>query len=83
MNIRYVIQMRNGDYMKQEWDGSLERVKLRSFDNPLDADLFKSKSITERVLNKILTGNTNLLVLYDDDNPPVRVVEFCIKIIEM
>ena len=61
--------------MKLEYDGSLERLKIRPIDLPIDADLLKEKSVAVRVLNEILTGNTNLLVLYDEDNPPKRVVE--------
>jgi hypothetical protein len=32
------------------------------------------------VLNEMLTGNANLLVLYDDDNPPERGVELRIDL---
>jgi hypothetical protein len=77
--IRYVIEMKNGSYMRQEFEGSLERLKIRTVDNPIDADLLKDKSTAERVLKEILTGNTNILVLYNDDNPPIKVVELYIK----
>jgi hypothetical protein len=73
--IRYVIKLRNGSYMKQDFDGSLERIKIRAIDNPIDADLLRDKGLAERVIDEILTGNTNILVLYDDNNPPVEVIE--------
>ena len=76
---RYVIELRNGSYMKQDFHGSVELIKIRSVDNPIDADLLKQKSIADRCLSEILTGNTNIMVLYDDDNPPVRVVELKIN----
>jgi hypothetical protein len=77
--IRYVIEMKNGSYMRQEFEGSLERLKIRTVDNPIDADLLKDKSTAERVLKEMLTGNTNILVLYNDDNPPAKVVELEIE----
>jgi hypothetical protein len=79
MVVRYAIQLRNGNYMKLEYDGSLERLKIRPVDLPIDADLLKEKGVAVRALNEILTGNTNLLVLYDEDNPPKRVVELKIN----
>jgi hypothetical protein len=78
--IRYAIQMQNGDYMKQEWNGSLSRVKIESVENPIDADLFRIKSITDRIVEEVLTGNANLFVTYDEDNPPVKVVKFKIGV---
>jgi hypothetical protein len=80
MIVRYAIKMKNGNYMKQEFDGSLERIRIRSVDHPIDADLLKDKSVALRVLNEILTGNTNLLVLYDEDNPPENVVELRVEV---
>jgi hypothetical protein len=73
--IRYVIKMRNGDYMKQEFHETVEKVKIYTVDLPIHADLFKDKNTAQRVLDEILSGNTNLLVIYNDDNPPVEVVE--------
>jgi hypothetical protein len=80
MIVRYAIQMKNGNYMKQEFDESLERIRIRVVDNPIDADLLKDKSVALRTINEILTGNTNLLILYDDDNPPESVVELKIDV---
>lgn len=80
MIVRYAIQMKNGNYMRQEFDGSLERIRIRAVDNPIDADLLKDKSVALQTINEILTGNTNLLVLYDDDNPPESVVELKVDV---
>lgn len=80
--IRYAIELRNGGYMKQEFKGTLELLEVRSVDSPIDADLLKEKQTAERVLNEILTGNTNIAVLYDENNPPCGIVELhidCIK----
>lgn len=82
-NIRYLVKMKNGDYMKQEWDGSLERVMLHSVDNPIDADKFRNKFAPERILKEVLSGDTAILTLYHEENPPEKVVkmEFDYKLI--
>ena len=67
--------MRNGDYMRQDFHETGEKIKISNIDVPVDADLIKSKSVAQRVLQEILAGSSNLLVLYDDNNPPVEVVE--------
>jgi len=72
--------MKNGTYMKQEWDGSLEKVRIDTVNNPINASLIKWKNDADRVLLEILNGSTYLLVLYDDNNPPVEVVEIKIKV---
>jgi hypothetical protein len=80
MIVRYAIKMKNGNYMKQEFDGSLKRIRIRAVDNPIDADLLKDKNAALRTINEIMTGNTNLLVLYNEDNPPESVVELRIEV---
>lgn len=77
---RYVVRMRNGDFMRQEFDESLDNVKIFTSDHPIDADLLKSKSTAERVINEIITGKTNLPVSFDKNNPPVDVVEINIAV---
>lgn len=81
--IRYAVELRNGNYMKQEFVGSLERINIESVDNPIDATLLKKKEVAQRCLSEILSGNTNFLVLYDDDNPPSKVVELNISFSEI
>lgn len=75
MYTRYVIQLKNGDFMRQEFHETLERVKVFSVENPLNADKSTTFSMAKEALDNILSGNTNLLVLYDENNPPERVVE--------
>lgn len=82
--IRYVIRMKNGDYARQDFDDMVAgRVKMWSTDNPIDADLFKNRTTAQRVVDEVLSGNTNLLVIYNDENPPQDVqeleIEFTIK----
>lgn len=73
--IRYAIQCRDLNYLKSDWDGGLTRVKCSAADNVLDADLYKEKSIAERVIKETLNGSGFLFTTYDDDNPPVKVVK--------
>lgn len=75
MIIRYMIKMRNGDYMVQNLKEGLDEVWISTVDHPIDAMLLKNKKIARRALREILSGETNLPVEYDDDNPPVEVVE--------
>ena len=78
---RYAIKMKNGQYMKEDFDGSLNRVKLRSVSHPIDSTLIPLKSTATRCLYEILNGDTNILVLVDEDNPPVSVEEVRIKVV--
>jgi hypothetical protein len=71
--------MKNGNYMKQEFNGSLELIKIVPVDNPIDSDLLKERHTAERVLEELLSGNTNIIVLYDEDNPPEKVIELKIN----
>ena len=78
--IRYAVKMRNGDYMIQDLDDMTPlRVHIHTRDNPIDADLFKTRENAQRCVDETLTCNTNLLVLYDEENPPQEVVEVKIK----
>lgn len=79
--IRYVIKMRNGDYMVQNFGNNLDTVWISTVDNPIDADLIKSKSVVESVLSQILDGSSNLPVKYDNNNPPVEVIELKISVV--
>lgn len=76
---RYVVKMKNGGYMKQEFEGSLESIRISSVDHPIDADLLKSKDVAIRCVNEILSGNSSILVLFDEENPPVEVDELEIE----
>lgn len=73
--IRYVIKMRNGDFLKQEFHETVEQVKIHTVDLPIHADLYKDKTTIYRVLNQLQEKTTNLPVIYNDENPPVEVVE--------
>lgn len=76
MVIRYVVKMKNGSYMVQIVDDdNSEIIHITTVDLPIDADLLKSRSVAERCVEEIISGDTNLLVLYDDGNPPVSVTE--------
>lgn len=78
--IRFVIKMRQGNYMKQEFDPKSHRiVNIWTVDNPIDADLLKDRFTAERVIQEVLSGNTNLMTIYDENNPPEKVVELKIK----
>jgi hypothetical protein len=57
----------------------LGQLEIWAVDNPIDADLFKDKNTAVRVLTETLSGNTNIVVLYDEDNPPQSVVELHIN----
>lgn len=81
--IRYVVKMRNGGYMKQEWDGALDKVKLDTVYNPLDATQLTRNSEAYRCINEIVTKTSNLPVSYDEKNPPVEVIELLFKISEL
>lgn len=61
----------------------MDRIRLKSVSNPLDADLIRLKSTAKRILDEILTGNTSLLVLYDEDNSPNDIKMFKININEI
>jgi hypothetical protein len=77
---RYAVRMKNGDYMLQDFDDEVaQRVLIHSVGNPIDSSLLKTRETAQRCINEILSGNTNLLVLYDDDNPPEEVVELKIE----
>lgn len=79
--IRYAVKMKNGSYMLQDLDDMVAgRVHINSVDHPIDASLFKDKSNAARCIGEILSGNTNLLCLYNDENPPQEVEELKIKI---
>lgn len=78
--IRYVIKMRNGDYMVQNFGKNLDTVWISTVDHPIDADLIKSKSIAESIIPQMLDGSSNLPVKYDSNNPPVEVVELKISV---
>jgi hypothetical protein len=78
--IRYVIKLRNGNYLRTEFKGSLNLLEVWAVDNPIDADLIKEKRHAERSLKEILSGNSAIVVLYDEDNPPVEVIELNISI---
>lgn len=73
---RYVVKLQNGQYMKQEFDCSKKGIYVKSsgIDHPIDASLFKSKDIAERVIVETINGNSNLFVKYDKNNPP-KIVE--------
>ena len=76
MVIRYAVRMRNGDYMVQNHaEDAIQRILIRTVDNPIDADLLKTKKTAQRCIDEILSGNTNVLVQYDEENPPKEVVE--------
>lgn len=78
--IRYTVQMKNGSYMLQDFDDmTAGRVHVITVDNPIDSSLFKRKDVAQRCIEEILSGNTNLLVLYDEGNPPERVIELTIE----
>ncbi|MDT0160377.1 hypothetical protein [Bacillus sp. AG4(2022)] len=73
---RYVVRMKNGDYLRQDFDHlRLDTVRIWSVDNPIDSDLFRSEKEAERLIKEVLSGSTNLLVIYQDDNPPEQVEE--------
>ncbi|WP_080845638.1 hypothetical protein [Cytobacillus gottheilii] len=79
MTVRYAVKMKNGEYLRQDFDEQrIETVRLWSVENAIDADLFRSESEAQRLIKEVLTGNTNLLVLYDDENPPNEVVKLTI-----
>ncbi|MDT0160404.1 hypothetical protein [Bacillus sp. AG4(2022)] len=80
---RFVISLKNGNFMKQDFDESLERIKINTTDLSIDADLFNNKQTADRVLNEIISGNTNLLVIYDEDNPPIEVKDIRINFEEV
>ena len=61
--------------MRQEFYETLEQVMIFAVENPLHADKFNTYSMTKEILENTLSGNTNLLVLYDENNPPERVLE--------
>ncbi|GIN22550.1 hypothetical protein [Siminovitchia fordii] len=74
--IRYAVKMKNGSFMVQEIDDSNPQIlHIHTVDSPIDADLLRSKDAAQRCVNDIPSGNTNLMVLYDDDNPPEKVME--------
>lgn len=77
---RYVIKLKNGSFMKQEYKESLELVEIHSVDHPIDADLFKRKSTASRTNQELLSKNTNFPVVYDEDEAPTEVVKVSISI---
>lgn len=78
--IRYCVKMKNGDFMKQDFNPSnINSVIVSTVDNPIDSTLFKSKEVTLRCINETLNGNSNLPILFDDSNPPIETVELKIK----
>jgi hypothetical protein len=78
---RYAVRMKNGDYMRQDLDDTKVGVVLiRTVYNPIDAMLVKDKYTAQRCVTDVLSGNTNLLCLYNDDNPPEEVVELKINL---
>ena len=78
---RYVVRMRNGDYMVQDFDDMhAGRVLVSSTDHPIDATLLKDRKTSERCIADIVSGSTNLLVLYEEDNPPEETVELKITV---
>lgn len=78
--IRYVIEMRNGDYMVQNFKEGLDEVKISTVDHPIDAMLLRNKKIAQSVIKEILSGVANLPVEFDEDNPPAKVVELEIDV---
>ncbi|MFO1442896.1 hypothetical protein KDN24_06660 [Bacillus sp. Bva_UNVM-123] len=78
--IRYVVKMNNGDYMIQDLDDLVSmRVHIHTRDNPIDADLFRTRENAQRCIDETISGNTNLLVLFDEENPPKEVKELKIN----
>ncbi len=73
--IRYVVRMRNGSFMVQDMSETLQAIRIVTVDSPIDADLLKTREVAQRCVDDIPTGNTNLFVIYDKENPPEEVVE--------
>ena len=79
--IRYAVRMKNGSYMRQEFDDrNVSRVLIHTVDHPIDASLLKDRVTAQRCIDDVISGNTNLLCLYDDNNPPEEVVELFIEV---
>lgn len=74
--IRYAIQLENGEYMRTDFYPNIETIKIFAETDILKADLHSNRDRLEGEINNIVSGNTNLPVFYDDDNPPARVVKF-------
>ncbi|MEM5009387.1 hypothetical protein WKH57_01570 [Niallia taxi] len=78
---RYVVKMRNGDYMVQSVDdNNARRVLITTVDHPIDGDLFKDKSVAARCVEEILAGEATLDVEYNKNNPPVGYEELYIDV---
>ncbi|WJV20817.1 hypothetical protein QU593_10405 [Rossellomorea marisflavi] len=78
---RYVIKMKNGTYMKTEFDEVIpSQVKVLEVDHPVDADLHKDKGTAQRINNEIITSTTFLPVIFNKENPPEEVQEVTIKV---
>ncbi|GLI82562.1 hypothetical protein ANABIO32_02490 [Rossellomorea marisflavi] len=78
---RYVIKMKNGTYMKTEFDEVVpSQVKVLEVDHPVDADLHRDKETAERIIKEIATTTTFLPVIYNKENPPEEVQEMKIGV---
>lgn len=77
---RYAIEMENGGYMRQEFDGSIDKIKIEVEHDPLSAFLTDNVAMAKNVLADILNDKTILPVRLDPHNPPARVVKFDITL---